>query len=111
MSKDVLDEIVAVLVTGNVDEWYAWTIVTTFANTIKVSAEEFDPTNLKALLNDFGCELIHTVLRCITNDMVNSAAAISWCTMLADVLDAPITELAMSNNVDTGKYFLNAWTL
>jgi len=43
--------------------------------------------------------------------MINSAATISWGTMLADVLNAPIAELTMSNNVDTGKDLLNARAL
>lgn len=31
--------------------------------------------------------------------------------MLTDMLDAPITELAMSDNIDAGKDFVDAGTL
>jgi len=31
--------------------------------------------------------------------------------MLADMLDAPISELAMSDDIDAGKDFIDAWTL
>jgi hypothetical protein len=43
--------------------------------------------------------------------MVDGAAAISWCTMLTDVLDAPVTKLAMRNDVNASKDLFNAWAL
>jgi len=43
--------------------------------------------------------------------MVDGTTAISWSTMFANVLNAPVTELAMSNNVNTGENFLNARAL
>lgn len=43
--------------------------------------------------------------------MVSGATTISWGTMFADVLDAPITELSVSNNVDAIEDFGNARTL
>jgi hypothetical protein len=43
--------------------------------------------------------------------MINGAAAISWCAMLADVLNAPVAKLAMSNNINAGKNFFDAWAL
>jgi hypothetical protein len=43
--------------------------------------------------------------------MVDSATAVSRSAMLADVLDAPVSELAMSNDVDTSKDFFNARAL
>lgn len=109
--ENVLDEIVAVLVAGNVDQWDARTIETTLTDTIKVAAEEVNTTNLEALLNYLGSKLVHAVLRGIANDMINGAATISWGTMFADVLDAPVTELAMSNNVNACQDFLNARAL
>lgn len=109
--QDVLNQIVPVLVASNVDEWNAWAIWATFADTVQVAAEELHSTDLETLLNYLGSELIHAILRSVSDDMVDGAAAISWSTMLADVLDAPVSELTMSNDIDAAKDFLNAWTL
>lgn len=111
VSKNVLNEIVAVLVAGNVNEWDTGTVVAAFANTIKISTKKLHSTNLEAFLDNLGGELIHAILRCIANDMVNSTATINRCSMLADVLDAPISKLAVSNNVDASKNFFNARAL
>lgn len=109
--EDVLDKIVAVLVTGDVDQRNARTVETTLTDTIEVATEEVNTTNLEALLNNLGCKLIHAVLGSIADDMVNGSAAISWGTMLADVLDAPVAKLAMGNDVNALQDFLNAGAL
>jgi len=109
--KNVLDEVVTVLIAGNVDEWDTWTVRASFADTIEISAEKFDTTNLKALLDNLGGKLIHAVFRCVSDDVVNSTAAISWGTMLADMLDAPVAKLTMSDDINAGENFLNTWTL
>ena len=109
--ENVLDEIVAVLITGDVDQWNTRTVETTLTNTIKIAAEEVDTTNLEALLNDLGSKLIHAILRGVADDMVNCPATISWGTMLADVLDAPVAKLAMSNDVNACQNFFNARAL
>jgi len=36
MSQDILDEIIAILIAGNVNEWNAGTIEAAFAHTIEV---------------------------------------------------------------------------
>lgn len=43
--------------------------------------------------------------------MVDGATTIGGSTVLADVLNAPIAELAMSNDIDTSEYFVDAGTL
>lgn len=111
MSKNVLDQVVAVLIACNVDEWDTWTIQTTLTDTIEVAAQEINTSNLEALLNNLGGKLISAVLGGIADDMVNSTAAVGWSTVFADMLDAPVAELAMSDDVNAGKNFLNAWTL
>jgi len=111
VSENVLDQVISVLVACNINQWNAWPIKTTFANTIEIAAQEINATNLEALLNDLGGKLVHAVLRGIANDMVNGTAAISWGTMLADVLDAPVAELAMSDNVNACKDLLDAGAL
>lgn len=111
MSKNVLNEIVAVLVAGNVNEWDAWTVVAAFANTIKISTKKFHPANLEALFNNFGGKLVHAILRCIADDMVDSTATINRRSMLANMLDAPIAKLTVSNDVDASKNFFDAGAL
>lgn len=43
--------------------------------------------------------------------MVNRAATVSWSTMLADVLDAPVAKLTVGDNVDTIEDLCDARTL
>lgn len=109
--ENVLDEIIAVLITGDIDQWNARTVETTLTDTIKIAAEKIDTTNLEALLDDLGSKLIHAILRGVADDMINGSATISWGTMLADVLDAPVAKLAVSNNVNACQNFLNARAL
>ena len=47
----------------------------------------------------------------MAKNMLDGATTVSRQTMLTDVLDAPISELAMSNNVDVGKNLFNAGAL
>jgi hypothetical protein len=109
--EDVLDEVVSILIARNVNQGNARTIVTTLTNSIEIAGKEVNTTNFEALLNNFGSKLIHAVLRSIANDMVNRPATISGSTVLTDVLNAPITELTVSNNVDAGKNFFNTRAL
>ena len=111
VSQNVLNEIVAVLVTRNVDQWDSGTIVTAFANTIEVTTEKINTTNFETLLNNLGSKLIHAVLRGIADNMINCTAAISRSSMLTDVLNAPVAELAVSNDVNTSKNLLDARAL
>ena len=111
VGENVLDEIVAVLVAGDVDQWNARTIETTLTDTIKVATEKVDAANFEALLNDLGSKLVHAILRGVADDMVNGSATISWGTMLADVLDAPVAKLPMSNDINACQDLLNARAL
>lgn len=43
--------------------------------------------------------------------MVNGPAAVGGKSMLADMLNAPIAKLAMSNDIDAGQNFFNARAL
>jgi hypothetical protein len=60
--ENVLDQIVAILVTGDIDQWNARTVETTLTDTIKVATEEVDTTDLEALLNNLGSKLVHAIL-------------------------------------------------
>ena len=109
--ENVLDEVITVLVARDVNQGDARTIVTALTNSIEIATKEVNTTNLEALLNNLGSKLIHAVLRSKANDMINCSAAISWSTVLADVLNTPIAELTVSNNVDASENFFNTGTL
>lgn len=111
MLQDILDQIIAILITGDVDQRNARTIMATFANSIKVTTKKVNSTNLKTLLDNLRRELIHAIFRSISDNMVNCSATISWCSMFADMLNTPIAKLTMGNDVDTSEDFLNARTL
>lgn len=82
-----------------------------FTDPVEVATQELNTTDLETFLDDLGGELIHAVLRGVTNDVVDCTTAVSWGTMFADVLNAPVAELTMSNNINAGKDFLNARAL
>jgi len=55
--------------------------------------------------------LVHTVFGGVAKNMVDSATTVSWSAMLADMLNAPIAELTVSDNVDAIEDLGNARTL
>lgn len=109
--QDPLDEVVAVLVAGNIDERNTGAIAATLANSIEVSAEEVSATNLEALLYHFGRKLVGAVLGCVSDDVVDGSAAIRRTAMLTNVLNTPVSELAVGDNVDVGENLFNAGAL
>jgi hypothetical protein len=109
--QDVLNEVVSILVAGYVDQWNTRSVKTTLTNTVKIAAKEVDTSNFETLLDNLGSELIHAILGSVTNDMINGSTTICRSSMFADMLDAPVTELSMSNNVSARKDLFNAWTL
>jgi hypothetical protein len=94
-----------------VNKRHAWTILAAFADTLKIPIEEIVTTNLQALLNDLRGVLIHAILCGKTKDVIDSTASISWRSVFADVLDAPVAELSMGNHIDTSKNLVDARTL
>lgn len=111
VGQDVLDEIIAILVAGNVDQRNARAVEATLADSVEVTAKELGAPDLEAFLNDLGSELIHGVLRSVPDDMINGTAAVRRGTMFANMLDAPVSKLAVCHDVDVGKDFLNARAL
>lgn len=103
VGEDVLNKIVAELVTGNVDERHARAVRTSLAHDIEVAVKEVGAADLQTLLNNFGGKLVHAVLCGETQDVVDSTVAVRKSTVLADVLDAPVAELAVSDDINTGK--------
>lgn len=55
--------------------------------------------------------MVHAVLGSVAKHVVNGVAAILRGTMFTDVLDAPVTELAVGHNIDVGQHFIDAGTL
>ena len=82
-----------------------------FTNTLEIALEKIGAANLETLLDDLGGELVHAVLGCVTENMVDGSAAISWQAVLTDMLDAPIPELAMCYDVDAAQDLIDARTL
>jgi uncharacterized protein YunC (DUF1805 family) len=46
--------------------------------------------------------LIHAVFGAVTKNVVDGAAAISGSTVFADMLNAPVAELAVGNDINAG---------
>jgi hypothetical protein len=109
--EDPLDEVVAVLVTRNVNQRDASAVSTSFTNAVQVARKKIAAPDLETLLDNLGSELVSAILRCISNNMVNGSAAVRGGTVFADVLDAPVSKLAVGNNVNVGKHFFDARTL
>jgi hypothetical protein len=111
VSQDVLNQVVAILITSNINQRDAGTIKAALTDPVEIATEEIGPANLEALFNYFGSKLIHTVLRSVTDDMVDSTAAVTRGAMFTDMLNAPITELTMGNNINTRKDLFNTGAL
>lgn len=92
-----------------VDQRHAGTVSASLADTIKVTVKELNAADLQALLNHLGCELIHAVLGCEAEDVIDGTSAVWRRAVLADMLDAPIAELAMGDDINAGKDFIDTW--
>jgi hypothetical protein len=103
VGEDVLDEIVAILIAGNVNKWDTWAIDTTFADSIEVASEKLRSAYLETLLDDLRGELVHAVLCSISDNMINGTAPICRGTMFAYMLDAPVTKLTVGDDINVGK--------
>ena len=77
----------------------------------KVTVHKFDTTDLEALLHDLGSKLVDAVAVSIGENVVDDAALVRWRTMFAQVLDTPISELAMGNEIDACNDFFNGRAL
>ncbi len=55
--------------------------------------------------------MIHGVFSGVTKNMINGAATISWQSMLANMLDAPIAELPVCDNVNACQNLVDTGTL
>ena len=94
-----------------VDKGHSRAVRTTFTNPLQVSSQEVSTADFQALLDHLRSELINAVFGCIAQDMFDGPATISWRSMLANVLDAPIAELPVSDDVDVVKNFIDTRAL
>jgi uncharacterized protein YunC (DUF1805 family) len=94
-----------------IDQRHAGTVLATFADPLEIAVEKVIATNFQALLDDLGCILVNAVVCGKSKDVVDSAATVGGSSMFADVLDAPIAELAMRDHINTGQHLVDARTL
>ena len=105
------DQLRRILAKLTVNQRHAWTILASFADPLKVAIKELITTDLETLLNHLGSILVHAVLSTEAKDMIDSSATISGRTMLANMLDAPVAELTVGDDIDTGEHLVDAGTL
>jgi len=90
-----------------VNQWDARTVGTSFAYTLEVTLHKFRTANFEAFLDDLGCKLVHAILGGIAKNVVNRTASILGRSMFADMLNAPVSELAMSDNINACEDFID----
>lgn len=94
-----------------IDERNARAVWTPLAHAVEITLEEVGSANLETLLNHFGSELIHAVADGMTENVLNSAAAVGRLALLANVLNAPVSELATGDDIDSSKNLVDARAL
>lgn len=109
--QNPLDQVVAVLITRDVDEWDAKSVWVGIGDDSKIAIQKVDTTNLQTLFNNLGGKLINAVAVCVGKDVVDDSTLVRRRSMLADMLDAPIAELAMSDEVDIGDHLFDSGSL
>jgi hypothetical protein len=109
--QDPLNQVVAVLIPGNVDEWDARTIWMRSGNDAEVTFKELHATDLEALFDNFGSELIDTVAVGIAKDMVNDSALVWRGAVLAEMLNTPISKLPVGDEINVVDDFFDGRAL
>jgi len=89
----------------------AWAVRASFTNSDEVAFQKVRASDLEAFLDDLRSKLIHAVFGGVAEDMIDSATTVRWQPMLADMLNAPVAKLSMSNNIDAGEDLVDAGTL
>ena len=109
--QDPLNEVVAILVSSNVDEGNARTIRTSSGDDAQIAVEELVTTNLEAFLDNLGSKLVDAVVVGVGENVINDTTLVWRRTMLAEVLDAPVAELTVGDEIDVGDDLFNSRTL
>ena len=105
--EDPLDQVVTILIASNVDERNAGTVWTSGGNDTKVAIQKVKTTDLEAFLDDLGGKLIDAVAVRVGKNVVDDPSFVRRRTVLAEMLDAPIAKLTMSNEINIADDFLN----
>lgn len=109
--ENPLNEIVAILIAGDIDQGNASAVSASFTNAVQVATKKIRPSDFETLLDHFGCKLVGAVLGRISNNMVHSAASVGGSTVFTNMLDAPVAELAVGHNINIGQNFFDTWSL
>ena len=109
--QNPLYQIVAVLVTGNINQRNARTIWVCGSDDTKVALEELSTANLQALLYNLGGKLTNAVSVGIAKDVVHDSALVWRGAVLAEMLDTPVSELPVGDEVDVCDDFFNGGAL
>ena len=83
-----------------VNQRHPWSICTTGTHSRQVAIQKFRAANLQAFFHDLRGKLIHAEIDGPEKDMLNSTALVMGGTVLANVLNAPISELAVGEHVN-----------
>jgi hypothetical protein len=94
-----------------VNQWHPGSISAARAYTVEVPVQELGPADFQTFLNNFRGKLIHAVIHGMVKDMLNRTTLVVRSTMLANVLDAPVTELAMRKEINLCQNFFNRRSL
>lgn len=106
--KNPLNQVVAILVTCDVNQGDASAIAAAFTNAVEVSTQKIPSANFEALLNYLRRKLIGAVFSGISNDMINGPAPIGGGPVFTYVLNTPVSELAVCHDVDICENFFDA---
>lgn len=94
-----------------VDQGHAHAILTRLANDVEIAVNEVVDVDLKALLDDLGGVLMEGIVLGMSKDMVDSRRLVGRGAVLADVLDAPVAELALADGVNVREHFVDTGAL
>ena len=94
-----------------IDQGHARAVRTAGANPREIAIKKLSAANFKAFFDDLGSKLVHAIVASPQEDMLDGTILVMRSSVLTDVLDAPITELAMGEEIDFCKNFLNGRAL
>lgn len=94
-----------------IDQRHARAVRTASANTGKITVKELSTTNFKTFFNNLRSELVHAIISGPHEDMLDGTVLVMWSSVLTDVLDAPIAKLAVGEEINFCKNFLNSRAL
>jgi hypothetical protein len=94
-----------------INQWHARSVRTPDADASEIPIHELRTSDLEAFFHDLRCKLIHAVINSPVENMLHSTALVMRSTVLTDVLDAPISELPMSEYINLCQHFFNCRSL